>query len=216
MTFELLVLDCDGVLVDSERLAHEVLVQLLAEVDIQLTTEAAFDTFLGRSTAQCVDILNAMLGRDVGVDMMRSFRQRLREAFETGLRALPNIEAALDEIRLPWCVASSGEIEKMRLSLGLTGLLPRFEGRLVSVTEVAHPKPAPDVYLLAAHRFGADARACVAVEDSPTGVAAAVAAGMTVVGYAGHTPAAKLMAAGAHQVIADMARLPALIAAGKP
>jgi HAD superfamily hydrolase (TIGR01509 family) len=211
MSFELLILDCDGVLVDSERLSHQVIVELLGEAGVKLSLEEAFELFLGKSTAQSIDIVASLLNHAVAASFMEDYRNRVRQAFKTSLHAVPGIEAALDQIRLPYCVASSGELEKMRLTLGITGLLSRFEGKLTSVTEVARPKPAPDVYLLAAAKSGVAPPRCVVVEDSPTGVAAGVAAGMTVLGYSALTPATLLLEAGAHRAFATMAVLPALI-----
>lgn len=211
MTFELLILDCDGVLVDSETISHEIIVELLGEAGVTMDIDAAFGRFLGKSTTQCISIITELLGKDVSVTFMNNYRRRAQLAFQSRLRAIPGIEAALDQIRMPYCVASSGEPEKMRATLGITGLWPRFEGRLTSVTEVANPKPAPDVYLLAASKFAVAPSNCVVVEDSPTGVAAAVAAGMTVLGFAAQTPANRLLDAGAHRVFDAMSLLPALI-----
>jgi HAD superfamily hydrolase (TIGR01509 family) len=130
------------------------------------------------------------------------------------LTAVPGIEAALDEIRLPYCVASSGDHDKMRTTLGITKLLPRFDGKLYSVTEVAKGKPHPDVFLYAAEKHGAQPSFCVVIEDTPTGVMAGIAAGMTVYGYAALTPAYRLLEAGAHGTFTDMALLPSLIERG--
>ena len=103
----------------------------------------------------------------------------------------------------------------MRTTLGITGLLPRFEGKLFSVTEVARGKPAPDVFLHAARRCGIAPAACLVIEDSPVGATGAVAAGMTVFGYAALTPETRLRAAGCNQTFNDMSMLPALVAAGR-
>ena len=124
---------------------------------------------------------------------------------------MPGIEYALDQLRVPFCVASSGDHEKMNTTLGLTGLLPRFAGHIFSVTQVARGKPAPDVYLFAAKQMGVEPVACVVVEDTPPGVQAGVAAGMTVFGYCAHTPEHKLKAAGAHLTFDDLRRLPELL-----
>ena len=112
---------------------------------------------------------------------------------------------------IPYCIASSGDHAKMRITLGTTGLMPFFEGRLFSATEVPNGKPAPDVFLHAAERMGAAPARTVVIEDSVNGVLAGCAAGMTVFGFAGLTPGAKLRAAGAVRVFEDMSELPGLL-----
>jgi HAD superfamily hydrolase (TIGR01509 family) len=123
------------------------------------------------------------------------------------------IAAALDAIAVPTCVASSGQLVKMRATLEATGLLRRFEDRLFSAAELARGKPHPDIFLQAAQAFGAEPGACAVIEDSPVGVEAGVAAGMSVFGYAALSDAARLAAAGA-RVFTDMRRLPALLQPG--
>ena len=121
---------------------------------------------------------------------------------------MPSVGAALDAIALPSCVASSASHEKMRFTLGHTGLWDRFAGRIFSATEVAHGKPAPDLFLHAAATMGWEPADCAVVEDSPAGVEAGLSAGMTVFGYAGTTPASRLDGA---RVFTDMAELPGLL-----
>src|ERR1041385_4349880 len=170
--YELVVFDCDGVLVDSERITNQVFAEMLNEFGLPLTLEDMFEQFVGRSMAQCLEKISDMLGKEPPEDFVRSYHTRTKAALESSLVAVPGIEEALDKITLPYCVASSGDHEKMRITLGLTGLLPRFEGKLFSVTEVKNPKPAPDVFLYAAGKCGATPGACVVVEDTPTGVLA--------------------------------------------
>ena len=126
------------------------------------------------------------------------------------------LEAVLADLTIPYCVASSGDHEKIRLTLSATGLLPRFEGRIFSVFDVARPKPAPDVFLFAAETLGVAPSACAVIEDTPTGIRAAVAAGMCAFGFAASTPSAKLEAAGTHFIFSDMTQLPALLHAAPP
>jgi HAD superfamily hydrolase (TIGR01509 family) len=152
-----------------------------------------------------------MLGRPPPESFLRDLQARTFTAFKTQLRAMPGIEEALDRLGLPFCVASSGDHEKMNTTLGITGLLPRFAGRIFSVTQVARGKPAPDVYLFAARRLAVEPSACLVVEDTPPGVQAGVAAGMTVFGFCAHTPEAKLKAAGAHRTFDDMRALPEMV-----
>jgi HAD superfamily hydrolase (TIGR01509 family) len=205
------IFDCDGVLVDSERITNQVFAEMLNELGLAFTLEDMFEQFAGRSMASCLERISALLGKPLPQDFLRSYRARTKVALEAGLTAVSGIEDALDEISLPYCVASSGDHDKMRLTLGITGLWSRFEGKLFSVTEVKHPKPAPDIFLYAAERCGVEPHACIVVEDSPTGVMAAVAAGMTVLGYAALTPDHRLRAAGAHRVFDRMTDLPRLL-----
>jgi len=212
--YQLVIFDCDGVLVDSERITNRVFADMLGELGLAFTLEDMFERFIGRSMAQCLDEIAVLLGRPPPTDFTATYRARTKRALETQLRPVPGIEDALAQITIPWCVASNGAHDKMRLTLGLTGLLPHFEGKLFSVTEVARPKPAPDVFLHAASRSGVAPGDCVVVEDTPTGVEAAVAAGMVVLGYAGLTPAHRLRAAGAHYLFDRMADLPRLLSSG--
>jgi len=129
------------------------------------------------------------------------------------VQAIDGIETVLETLALPYCVASSGSHEKMRMTLGKTGLLRHVEGRVFSTSDVARGKPHPDIYLHAARSMGAaDPARCAVVEDSPIGVAGAVAAGMRVFGFAELMPAERLREAGAHHVFTRMRDLPALIA----
>lgn len=210
-SYQLIIFDCDGVLVDSERITNQVFVEMLNALGLPLTLEDMFEQFVGRSMSQCMEKITTLLGRAPPEDFLTNYRARTTAALASQLKPVPGIEAALDAIALPWCVASSGEHAKMRTTLGVTGLLPRFAGRIFSVTEVAHPKPAPDIFLHAARQCGAAPADCVVVEDTPTGVAAGVAAGMTVLGYCASTPARRLLDAGAHQVFDSMTLLPGLL-----
>jgi HAD superfamily hydrolase (TIGR01509 family) len=215
MPYQLLILDCDGVLVDSERLSHEVLVAMLAEEGLAMDMETAYGHFRGRTLDQCRETITRLLGRRLRASFEGDFRDRSAEAFRLRLTAVPGVEAALDRISLPSCVVSNGAVEKMRLTLGITGLLPRFDGRLFSGADLGKPKPLPDVFLHAARHFGVRPSDCVVVEDSGTGVRAAVSAHMTVFGYTALTPPAELLEAGARAVFASMEELPGLIQAGQ-
>ncbi|MCX4524314.1 HAD family hydrolase [Streptomyces sp. NBC_01551] len=209
----LVIFDCDGVLVDSERIAARVHVALGAELGWPLTEEETVRRFVGRSNASIRELLAARVGAQTAREWDERFVTMHAEAVDAGLTPVDGLPEALDAITLPTCVASSGSHEKMRHTLGRTGLYERFAGRIHSATEVSRGKPAPDLFLYAAGRMGVDPSACVVVEDSRPGVEAARAAGMRSFGYAGGlTPAAALAGPGT-VVFTDMRDLPALIAA---
>ena len=212
--FELVIFDCDGVLVDSERVANEVFANVLEEVcGLEFTLEDMFDTFVGHSRLQCLEKIEALLGEPPPDELDRRYQQDINLALAQSVEAIRGIDSVLEQLDLPSCVASSGSHEKMRMTLGKTGLLDFFEGRIFSTSEVERGKPHPDIYLHAAARMGvSDPARCLVVEDSPIGVTGAVAANMTVFGFAELMPAHRLQASGAHRVFENMADLPELIA----
>jgi HAD superfamily hydrolase (TIGR01509 family) len=210
----LVIFDCDGVLVDSEPISCRTFTEALREIGLEVTPQQMFDEFVGYSMQHCMEVVEKMLGRPAPGNFVAELQARTFERFKAELKAMPGIEQALedlDEIGIPFCVASSGAHEKMRTTLGITGLLPRFEGKMFSATQVLRGKPAPDLYLFAAEKMGVEVGRCVVVEDAPPGVQAGVAAGMRVLGFAAHTPRKKLEAAGAHVIFDDMRRVRELI-----
>lgn len=207
---ELIVFDCDGVLVDSERLSVDVDRRVLAEFGWELSVEEIVHRFVGRSGAHFRTEIETYLGRALPSDWEAPYERWYAEAFERDLEAVPGVLTAIDAIPMRSCVASSGSHAKIRTTLGLTGLLPRFEGRIFSAEDVDEGKPSPDLFLHAASTMGVDPAGCIVIEDSRFGVQAARAAGMRVLGYAGGlTPPDWLSDANA--VFLDMAELPALV-----
>ena len=209
--FELVIFDCDGVLVDSERIAVRIEAEYLAELGWPLTEVEIVERFMGRTEAFMDEAIVAQLGNRLPPDWKDQFHRRYREAFAAELAPVDGITEALDQITLPTCVASSGSHDKIRFTLGHTGLYRRFEGRIFSGHEVANGKPAPDLFLHAAERMGADPARCAVVEDTLYGVLAARAAGMRVFGYAGLTAPERLQGE-ATVVFEDMRQLPRLLA----
>jgi HAD superfamily hydrolase (TIGR01509 family) len=209
--FDLVIFDCDGVLVDSELIANRVFAAMLVELGVPVTIDDMFERFVGHSMAYCLDLVREMLGRDVPPGFVDELRERTNRAFTKELQPVPGIHVVLDALTCDCCVASSGDHTKMRTTLSLTGLLDRFDGRLFSVTQVARGKPAPDVFVFAAAQMGVSPDRVAVIEDTPAGVAAGTAAGMTVFGYAGRTQAARLQNAGAAFVFTEMRDLPALL-----
>jgi HAD superfamily hydrolase (TIGR01509 family) len=208
----LVIFDCDGVLVDSERLAVRVDVRVLAELGWELSEQQVIERFVGRSDAFFVAEIEAHLGRRLPPDWEEPFQHLYRDVFAAELTPVDGVVEALDQITLPTCIASSGSHEKMRYTLGLTGLYDRFAGRIFSVSEVARGKPAPDLFLHAAAQMGVDPAACVVVEDSRYGVEAARAAGMRALGFAGGLTPAEHLQGPRTLIFSDMRKLPSLLA----
>lgn len=211
----LVIFDCDGVLVDSEPAANRLLVRVLAEDGFDVSYEECRRLFVGRTLEAVRSHVEAAIGRPLGDHWPAYIRDETLKAFAEGLSPVEGIEPVLLDLAargLPYCVASSGKFEKMRYTLGATGLLPLVENVLFSAEQVGRGKPAPDLFLHAAREMGYAPERCVVIEDSVPGVQAAVAAGMPVLGYAGdpHTDAAALKREGAH-VFYDMSALPGLI-----
>jgi HAD superfamily hydrolase (TIGR01509 family) len=201
------------VLVDSERLAVEAESELLTELGWPLTPEEVADLFLGRTDEYMRGVIEERLP-DLPADWEQRFEKRYLEA-HARLQPVDGVVEALDRIPLQTCVASSGTHEKMRRTLGATGLFERFEGRIFSATEVEHGKPAPDLFLHAAKQMGVEPAACAVVEDSPFGVEAAHAAGMQVFAYAGGVMTATRLR-DADVVFDEMRALPGLISGSDP
>jgi HAD superfamily hydrolase (TIGR01509 family) len=210
--FELVIFDCDGVLVDSERLAVRVEAELLAELGWPLSQAKIIERFMGRTTEYMDEAIEAQLGGRLPSDWKDQFHRRYREAFAAELVPVDGVLDALDQIAVPTCVASSGSHDKLRFTLGHTGLYGRFEGRIFSGYEVANGKPAPDLFLHAAARMGAEPARCAVVEDTLFGVQAARAAGMRVFGYAGGLSSPDRLAGEGTVVFEDMRELPRLLA----
>jgi HAD superfamily hydrolase (TIGR01509 family) len=208
---ELVIFDCDGVLVDSEVITNRVFASMLQGIGLPLSIEWLFEHFVGRSMQHCWHEIGRMLGHEVPSAFRDEFQLRSLAALREQVKAVAGIEAVLDSLPVACCVASSGGHEKMATTLGATGLLTRFQGRLFSATEVANGKPAPDLFLYAAAKLGVEPARCAVIEDSSAGVRAGVTAGMRVYGYSAHTPAQLLRAAGATDTFTDMARLPELL-----
>jgi HAD superfamily hydrolase (TIGR01509 family) len=207
----LVIFDCDGVLVDTERIAVRIDVRVLAELGWTLTEAEVVERFMGRSDEEMTAEIEAHLGRRLPASWEEPFRHLYREAFAAELTPVPGVVAALDAISLPTCVASSGTHEKIRFTLGLTGLYERFAGRIFSRSEVARGKPAPDLFLHAARRMGVPPSGCVVVEDSRYGVEAARAAGMRAFGYAGGLTPRPALEGPQTAVFDDMRELPRLL-----
>jgi HAD superfamily hydrolase (TIGR01509 family) len=208
---ELVIFDCDGVLVDSDRISLRIQAEWITALGLETSYEDCVRDFLGLGMPATLRILGERLGRPLPSGWADGLDRAVREAFERELRPVPGVVEALDEIDLPTCVASSGSQEKMRFTLGLTGLWDRFAGRIHSADEVGRGKPAPALFLRAASSMATPPDRCVVVEDSPFGVIAARAAGMSALGYAADGSEERLAGEGA-RTFGSMAELPGLLA----
>jgi HAD superfamily hydrolase (TIGR01509 family) len=213
LSVDLLIMDNDGVLVDSEPIANRVLASLLTEYGDPTTYEETVSRYMGTSLAYVREVVEAKLGRGLPADLEWRYHDELFARMRTELTPVAGVEAALDAIDLPTCVASSGTHERIEVALKTVGFYDRFAGRIFSSQDVERGKPYPDLFLHAAEHMGAAPAGSVVVEDSPYGVEAAKAAGMTVIGYAGMTPADRL--ADADHVITSMTDLPSAVAAAR-
>ncbi|WP_172292724.1 HAD family phosphatase [Pseudoruegeria sp. HB172150] len=182
---DLVIFDCDGVLIDSETISARMLIAELAERGIDLDMDYVARHFLGRS----YPVVLATVRKDFGVDLPESFepayRQRLLDAFETELTIMPGVADVIRALDRPYCLATSSSPVRVKRSLEIVGLDSVFAGKVTTASEVANGKPAPDLFLRAAEKMGAQPERCLVIEDSLMGVRAGLAAGMVVWRFTG-------------------------------
>jgi HAD superfamily hydrolase (TIGR01509 family) len=208
----MLIFDCNGVLVDSEPIATSVIAEEFRRAGVPITPDLARRFFLGRRPSDVLAAVEEATGRRLPGHFEVAVAAATQRRLRLELRPLPHVAYALSWLRGPKCVASSSSLDRVRLSLETTGLLQFFGSSLFSASEVPYGKPAPDLFLHAARRMGVQPSDCVVVEDSPNGIAAATAAGMTPIGFVGGSHAdaqlaAQLTAAGARAIVVDMRAL---------
>ena len=219
MSFEAVLFDCDGVLVDSEPITNGVLRDMLQERGWHLTVDECMRIFVGKAVKDEADLIAQQTGEPVTEDWLSGFRDRRNLALQAHVNAIRNVHVAVQQIHAHHegriACASGADRFKVELMLRKLGLLQYFEGRIFSGHETPRSKPFPDVYLAAATALAVDPTRCAVVEDTVTGVAAGVAAGATVFAYSpvttAHVDAAALREAGAHHIFTDMAHLPDLL-----
>lgn len=218
MTPDLVIFDCDGVLVDSEALSVSALLGMIKLAGGSIGEDAAYEHFLGKSMKSVREILGRDFGLEITDQHLTEMRIELMRRFREELKPMPGVKEMLPRLGHPCCVASSGTLDRIRYALDVTGLLGLLEPHLFSAGMVAKGKPAPDLFLHAATKMGASPQKCLVVEDSPAGIEAARAAGMTVLAFTGGTHAgnpalkARLASMQPDFIFADMLQLPDLIA----
>ncbi|MBB3101225.1 HAD superfamily hydrolase (TIGR01509 family) [Actinoplanes campanulatus] len=224
LPFDAVLFDCDGVLVDSERITNSVLRSMLHELGWQVSEADCFRLFVGRALRDETAVITAHTGFTVTGEWLADFRERRNDALVRDLLPIPGAVAAVHEIDQRYrgnvACASGADRHKVELQLAKAGLDVVFEGKVFSGMETPRSKPAPDVYLAAAAALGVDPARTAVIEDTPTGVRAGVAAGATVFGYCppqspSHNAPQVLLAAGATHTFTDMATLPALLTASR-
>jgi HAD superfamily hydrolase (TIGR01509 family) len=213
---DLIIFDCDGVLVDSEVISCRAHADVLTRHGYPITSAQVFDRFLGRSTKQANLEIETELGRKLPEAYHGDLQDELFRSFKADLEAIRGIHDVLDVVSQRVCVASSGSHQRMRVSLGSTGLYDRLAPNIFSASQVKNGKPAPDLFLFAAGEMGVPPQRCVVIEDSLAGIAGARAAGMTVFGFYGGSHcgdghAETLRRAGADLTFSDMHQLPELV-----
>ncbi|MYZ06141.1 HAD-IA family hydrolase [Streptomyces sp. SID2999] len=213
MRYELILFDNDGVLVDSEPISNRHLAAYLTELGHPTTYDESLRDYMGAAMHRVHDTVLERTGKRLPVDFDDVFHARVFAAFEEDLRPVAGVEGVLEKLTadgVPYCVASSGSHERIRVGHRVTGLDRWFDDdRIFSSQDVGRGKPAPDLFLYAAERMGVAPERCLVVEDSPLGVQAARAAGMDVYGFTAMTPPEKL--AGATQLFSTMGELADLL-----
>ncbi|MEU7010952.1 HAD family hydrolase [Streptomyces sp. NPDC046332] len=208
---ELVIFDCDGVLVDSERIYCRVDREVFAALGAEFTEAEVVDHFVGSSSEMLTAIVEERLGRRLEPDWHRAYRHLYDEALDAELTVVEGVTGVLDALDVPFCLASNGSHAAIRRNLTRVGLLERFEGRIFSARDVARGKPAPDLFLHAAASMGVSPERCAVVEDSPYGVQAARAARMAAFGYCGGLTRGDRLAGVGTVVFDDMGELPRLL-----
>ncbi|QEH42882.1 HAD-IA family hydrolase [Chitinophaga sp. XS-30] len=205
-----IIFDCDGVLVDSEVIGIRLLLEMTAPYGVDMKEEDAVLEFAGRRLKEVIDMLQTRTGQTFPDDLEQRFRERSFEVFQEEVEPVEGIRALLDSLTIPFCVASSGPVDKIRLNLTLTGLIGYFEDRIFSAYDIESWKPDPGIFLHAAREMGFSPERCVVIEDSKAGITAGVRGGFTVFGYAKEHNAKELESEGA-TVFYNMHELPQLL-----
>ncbi|MEE9363179.1 MAG: HAD family hydrolase [Cellulophaga sp.] len=182
--YKCILFDCDGVLVDSEILGTQVMVDMANAHGANINLEFALKNFKGSFLKECISQIETILGSPLPSTFEKEYRERSFDAFKNDLKAVKGVKEVLQALTIPFCVASSGPKEKIKLNLTLTGLAPYFEANIFSCYDINLWKPNPAIFLHAAEQMGFKPEECLVIEDSLAGVRAAKNGGFDVFGYA--------------------------------
>jgi len=192
-----IIFDCDGVLVDSEAIGIQVLLSMVEQLGLKLNLEESIHTFRGMALKDCFLTLETLLNKPLPADFEKEYRRLSFNAFRNELQPVEGIAEFISLLKIPFCVASSGPVEKIKLNLSLVGLLDKFENHIFSSYQINSWKPEPDIYLHTAKEMGFAVDECIVIEDSKPGVIAAKTGGFTVFGFSNKHTAPELESAGA-------------------
>ncbi len=184
--YKCIIFDCDGVLVDSEPITNQVLVDMTNELGGHIDLQYALTHFKGGSMQNCYDKIEKLLEQSLPYNFIEDYRTRSYEVLKNTIKSVEGIKTVLENLNMPFCVASSGPFEKIKLNLTITGLFPYFEGKIFSCYTIQKWKPDPSIFLLAAKTMGFKISECLIIEDSLLGVKAAQNGGFDVFGYTAH------------------------------
>ena len=184
--YKCIIFDCDGVLVDSEPLGNQVMVEMANQYGANIDLNYAYSHFKGNSLKNCIDKISELTDKQIPNDFEYQYRKRSFEKFRKDMQPIDGVRSLIENLTIPYCVASSGPENKIRLNLEVTGLLSFFENRIFSCYTINKWKPDPAVFLWASETMGFTPKECLVIEDSPIGVEAAVQGGFDVYGFTAH------------------------------
>jgi len=184
MEVKCIIFDCDGVLVDTEKIGNGILLSMGAEYGFEMKLEDAYREFNGRNLKECFLHIENAIGKKLPDNFESEYRQRSFEAFKTQVKPMEGIVEFLNKLEIPYCVASSGPVDKIRLNLEVAGLLDKFENKIYSSYQINSWKPDPGIFLHAAKEMGFDVKDCIVIEDSKAGVISGINGGFKVYGFA--------------------------------
>lgn len=184
MEVKCIIFDCDGVLVDTEKIGNGILLEMAQEYGFKMELEDAYRNFNGRNLKDCFKHIEEAIEQKLPETFETEYREKSFEAFKTQVKPMEGVVAFIDQLKIPYCVASSGPMDKIRLNLEVAGLLEKFEGKMFSSYLINSWKPEPGIFLHAAKEMGFEVEDCIVLEDSKAGVKAGISGGFKVYGFA--------------------------------